>query len=105
MAKTVSNVITVDALDMSLSELQREVVSLRRRNARLIALLRLIFTVMKAAHFTLAQIWLPKKSQGVECCMPSNIRERISVENCAACDQPFARQLPRMEEECMACVS
>lgn len=58
-----SDVITVDVLDMSLVELQREVVALRRRNARLIALLRLIITVMKVTHFTLSQIRLPQEAQ------------------------------------------
>ena len=56
-------VITLDALDMSVAELQREVVSLRRRNARLIALLRLIVTVMKMAGFTLLQVRLPEETQ------------------------------------------
>ncbi|MEQ8854637.1 hypothetical protein [Gimesia sp.] len=41
-----SDVITVDVLDLSLEELQCEMIALRRRNARLIALLRLINTVM-----------------------------------------------------------
>ena len=58
-----SDVITVDALDMSLVELQHEVVGLRRRNARLIALLRLIINVMKVTHFTLSQIRLPQEAQ------------------------------------------
>lgn len=44
--ETMSDVITVDVLDLSLEELQCEMIALRRRNARLIALLRLINTVM-----------------------------------------------------------
>ncbi|QDT27542.1 hypothetical protein Enr10x_28600 [Gimesia panareensis] len=48
LTKNMSDVITVDVLDMSLVELQREVVALRRRNDRLIALLRLIFVVARA---------------------------------------------------------
>lgn len=63
LTKNMSDVITVDVLDMSLVELQREVVALRRRNARLIALLRLIITVMKVTHFTLSQIRLPQEAQ------------------------------------------
>lgn len=58
-----SDVITVDAIDMSLVELQREVVELRRRNARLITLLRLIINVMKVIHFTLSQIRLRQAAQ------------------------------------------
>ncbi|MEQ8853895.1 DDE-type integrase/transposase/recombinase [Gimesia sp.] len=63
LTKNMSGVITVDVLDMSLVELQRDVVALRRRNARLIALLRLIITVMKVTHFTLSQIRLPQEAQ------------------------------------------
>ncbi|QDT78604.1 hypothetical protein Mal35_20530 [Gimesia maris] len=63
LTKNMSDVITVDALDMSLVELQCEVVELRRRNSRLIALLRLIITVMKVTHFTLSQIRLPQEAQ------------------------------------------
>jgi len=48
---------------MSVANLQREVVSLRRRNARLIALLRLVVTVMKVAGFTLSQVRLPEETQ------------------------------------------
>ena len=44
LTKTMSEVITVDVLDVSVAELQCEVISLRRRNTRLIALLRLIIT-------------------------------------------------------------
>ncbi|WP_417376410.1 hypothetical protein [Gimesia maris] len=53
LMNSIPDVISVDVLDMSLAELQREVVSLCRRNARLIALLRLIITVMKVTRFTL----------------------------------------------------
>lgn len=63
LTKNMSDVITVDVLDMSLVELQREVVALRRRKDRLIALLRLIITVMKVTHFTLSQIRLPQEAQ------------------------------------------
>jgi len=63
LTKNMSDVITVDVLETSLVELQHEVVSLRRRNARLIALLRLITTVMKVTRFTLSQIRLPQEAQ------------------------------------------
>ncbi|MDB4680133.1 DDE-type integrase/transposase/recombinase [Planctomycetaceae bacterium] len=63
LTKTATEVITLDAFDMSIANLQREVVSLRRRNARLIALLRLVVTVMKVAGFTLSQVRLPEETQ------------------------------------------
>ena len=63
LTKTATEVITLDAFDMSFADLQREVVSLRRRNARLIALLRLIVTVIKVAGFTLSQVRLPEETQ------------------------------------------
>ncbi|QGQ22047.1 hypothetical protein F1728_04775 [Gimesia benthica] len=58
-----SDVFTIDVLDMSLAELQCEVISLHSRNVRLIALLRLIITVMKVIHFTLSQIRHPQAAQ------------------------------------------
>jgi len=62
LAKTVTNVITVDDLDVSNTGQQREVLSLRRSNARFIALLRVIIIVMKVARFTLAQIRLSEEA-------------------------------------------
>ncbi len=61
LTKAATEVITLDAFDLSITDLQREVVSLRRRNARLIALLRLIITVVKVAGFTLSQVRLPEE--------------------------------------------
>ena len=63
LTKAATEVITLDAFDVSIMELQREVVALRRRNARLIALLRLIVTIMKVAGFTLSQVRIPEESQ------------------------------------------
>ena len=63
LTKATTEVITLDAFDLNVAELQREVVALRRRNARLIALLRLIVTVMRVAGFTLSQVRLPAETQ------------------------------------------
>ncbi len=63
LTKAATEVVTLDAFDLSVADLQREVVSLRRRNARLIALLRLIVTVMKVAGFKRAQVRLPAEAQ------------------------------------------
>jgi hypothetical protein len=59
---TPTEVITLDVLDMNVEQLQREVVSLQRRNARLIALLRLVVTDMKVTRFSLSQIRLPEET-------------------------------------------
>ena len=56
-----ADVVTLDVLDNEVAELQREVVLLRRRNARLIALLRLIITVVKLAGFSMARVRLPEE--------------------------------------------
>jgi hypothetical protein len=47
---------------MDAMQLQHEVVALRRRNARLIALLRLIVTVLKVTGFSLSQARVPEES-------------------------------------------
>ena len=47
---------------MNVSQLQQELVSLRRRNERLISLLRLVVTVLKVAGFSLSRIRLPEES-------------------------------------------
>jgi hypothetical protein len=60
LTKAATEVITLDAFDLSVADLQREVVSLRRRNARLIALLRLIVTVIKVTGFSLSRVRLPE---------------------------------------------
>jgi putative transposase len=56
LTRSHSEVVSIDVLDSEVAELQRKVIQLRRRNARLIALLRLIFTVLKIADFSLARL-------------------------------------------------
>ena len=51
--------------DKDVAELQREVVLLRRRNVRLVALLRLVVTVMKVAGFSTARVRLPEESEKI----------------------------------------
>ena len=63
LTKHATEVVTLDTFDMNVAQLQREVVSLRRRNARLIAFLRLVVAVMKVAGFTLSQVRLPEDAQ------------------------------------------
>ena len=55
------DIVTIDVLQSNVTGLQREVLLLRRRNARLIALLRLIVTVLKAASFSLTRVRLPEE--------------------------------------------
>jgi putative transposase len=54
-----ADVVTIEVLD-NIAQLQREFVLLRRRNDRLIAILRLVITVMKAARFSLNRVQLPE---------------------------------------------
>jgi hypothetical protein len=56
-----ADLVTLDMLDNDVVQLQREVVLLRRRNARLSALLRLIITVVKVAGFSMARVRLPEE--------------------------------------------
>ena len=60
--KSPDDVITLDALDLDAIQLQHEVVALRRRNAKLIALLRLIVTVLKVTGFSLSRVRIPEES-------------------------------------------
>lgn len=62
LAKNSVDIVTLDVLDMNVSQLQQELVSLRRRNERLISLLRLVVTVLKVAGFSLSRIRLPEES-------------------------------------------
>ncbi len=62
LTQSPAEVITLDVLEMDAAQLQREVVSLRRRNARLIALLRLIVTVLKVTDLSLSRVRLPEES-------------------------------------------
>ncbi len=55
------DVVSLDVHDRDVANLQRDVVQLRRRNARLVALLRLIMTVVKVAGFSLARVRLPEE--------------------------------------------
>jgi transposase InsO family protein len=62
LGKSHAEVITLDVLETDARQLRREIVALRRRNARLIALLRLIVTVLKATGFSLSRIRVPEES-------------------------------------------
>jgi putative transposase len=59
--KPASEVITLDALDTDLVKLQQEVVALRRRTERLVAVLRLLIVVWKVSGFSLSRIRLPEE--------------------------------------------
>ena len=54
-----SDVVTLDVFDVDVAGLEREVIQLRRRCVRLIALLRLIITVMKMSGFSMSRVRLP----------------------------------------------
>ena len=56
LSKPQTDVFSLDVHDADVAVLQREVIQLRRQNARLIALLRLIMTVVKIARLSLARV-------------------------------------------------
>jgi putative transposase len=62
LTKTSADVVTLDVVDMNVSQLQQELVLLRRRNERLISLLRLVVTVLKVTEFSLARVRIPEQS-------------------------------------------
>jgi len=53
-------VVTVDAVDMDATQLQREVLQLRRRIRKLTALLRVLLVVFKISCYSLNQVRLPE---------------------------------------------
>lgn len=55
----VAQVMTVDALNMDSTQLQREVLQLRRRVQKLAALLRVLLVVFKMSGYSLNQTRLP----------------------------------------------
>ena len=61
LTRSHSEVVSLDMHDRDVVDLQRDVVQLRRRNARLVALLRLIMTVVKVAGFSLTRVRLPEE--------------------------------------------
>ena len=54
-----SKVVTVDVADMDTLSLQQEVLALRKRVERLLALLRLLVVLLKVSGFSLASIRVP----------------------------------------------
>ncbi len=54
-----TQVVTVDATDMDVLRLQQELLTLRRRVARLIALLRLLVVLLRLSGFSLAGARIP----------------------------------------------
>lgn len=60
LTKPDAPVVTVDAVDMDVSQLQQEVLQLRRRVQRLIALLRVLVVVFRIFGYSLKQLRLPE---------------------------------------------
>ena len=54
-----AKVVTLDSVDMDAASLQHEVLALRVRNERLVALLRLVIVLSKVSGFSLAYARLP----------------------------------------------
>ena len=54
-------VVSLDVLDLSASELQREILQLRRRVRKLTALLRLALALLRCSGFTLAHERVPER--------------------------------------------
>ena len=57
-----TEIVTLDVFDKDAVKLQHEVITLRRRNARLIAALRLLVTVLKVTGFSMSRVRLPEES-------------------------------------------
>jgi len=53
-------VVTIDTVDTDSAQLQREVLLLRRRVQKLIALLRVLLVVLRMSGYTLNQVRLPE---------------------------------------------
>lgn len=60
---TQAEVVTVDVADMNILQLQQEVLALRKRIRRLVALLRLVMVLLKIAGFSLANARIPDQAE------------------------------------------
>ena len=60
---TQAEVVTIDVADMNVLQLQQEVLALRKRITRLVALLRLVMVLLKIAGFSLANARIPDASK------------------------------------------
>ena len=60
---TKAEVVTIDLVEMNILQLQQEVLALRKRITRLIALLRLVMVLMKIAGFSLANARIPDEAE------------------------------------------
>ena len=59
-AKTTTEVVSLDVLELDTVRLQHEVILLRRRITRLMSLLRLVVIALKASGISLARVRLPE---------------------------------------------
>ena len=65
LTSTGTNVVTVDVVDLDILRLQQEVLALRQRVQRLVAMLRLLVVLMKVSGLSLASTWIadgPRKA-------------------------------------------
>jgi putative transposase len=60
---TQAEVVTIDVADMNILQLQQEVLALRKRIRRLLALLRLVMVLLKIAGFSLANARIPDQQE------------------------------------------
>lgn len=60
-----AEVVSIEVCDKDVAELQRKVLLLRRHNARLVAVLRLVVTVVKAMGFPMAYVRLTEKNKRI----------------------------------------
>ena len=60
---TIAEVVTIDVADMNTLQLQQEVLALRERIGRLVALLRLVMVLLKIAGFSLANVRIREQAE------------------------------------------
>jgi hypothetical protein len=65
LTATRAEVVTLDVLDRNVLNLQQEVLALRKRVERLVALLRLVVVLLKLSRFSLACARLPDEATKV----------------------------------------
>ena len=58
-----AEVVTIDVADMNTLQLQQEVLALRERIGRLVALLRLVMVLLKIAGFSLANVQIREQAE------------------------------------------
>ena len=91
-------VVTLDIASMSRQDLQREVIELRERNARLVAILRLVVVLLKVCDISLVRRRVPSGQKEVYSSACRRSLEGLALPPiCSSRPRPFEDPVPFVE--------